>query len=113
MVQIEVVNKHNHESTEFDVDISRNSVLGNPFTSNKGRTKAKTIVDTKTESIAEYRKYLQNEIIDGNMAIINKLKDIFEMSQQTKVYLVCTCKPKPCHGDVIKRIIEDMEYSII
>lgn len=28
------------------------------------------------------------------------------MAIQGDVFIVCKCKPKPCHGDVIKKVVE-------
>jgi len=91
-----VVNKRNHIPTLKDIYIGRPSPLGNPF-SNKHGTLAQFVTE---DPIADYREYLLNKIKNKDEAIITALKQIKEDS-----ILVCWCKPKPCHGDVIIEIL--------
>jgi hypothetical protein len=97
---ITVVNKYKHTPTENDVYIGRGSVLGNPFTSIKDRaTKAEFISDNPIE---DFQKYLEDKIAQKDKKICDELNRIYKMEE---VNLVCFCKPKPCHGDIIKEII--------
>jgi hypothetical protein len=99
---ITVVNKYKHTPTENDVYIGRGSVLGNPFTSITDRTtKAEFISDNPIE---DFEKYLNDKITKKDKKICYELNRIYKMN---KVNLVCFCKPKACHGDVIKRVIEN------
>ncbi|MDC3375208.1 DUF4326 domain-containing protein [bacterium] len=79
----------NLRTEPFDVYIGRagkgqNGKWGNPF--NKG---------TREENIAKFEKYLIN----------NKelMQDLHELRGKR---LGCFCKPKACHGDVLKKYIE-------
>jgi len=111
---IKIVNLKTHKKSSYDVYIGRGSVLGNPYTHLKYTpTKAKYLVIDRWTAIDEYRKYINKEIENNNMQIINTLKSIYEMSLKHDVYLCCYCKPQSCHGDVIKEIIERMEYDIV
>ena len=102
---ITVVNKYKHTPTENDVYIGRGGVLGNPFTSIKDKqTKAEFICDSREESVESFRKYIEEKIASKDKKICDELNRIYKMPQSN---LVCFCAPKPCHGDVIKRIIEN------
>lgn len=98
---ITVVNKYKHTPTKHDVYIGRGSVLGNPFTNitNKA-TKAEFISDNPIE---DFEKYLEVKIAEKDKKICDELNRIYKMEE---VNLVCFCKPKSCHGDIIKEIIE-------
>ena len=101
---ITVVNKYKHTPTENDVYIGRGSVLGNPFTSIKDRqTKAEFICDTREESVEKFKEYLLGKIAEKDKKLCDELNRIYKMET---VILVCFCKPKSCHGDFIKKIIE-------
>lgn len=71
----------------YDVYIGRPSKWGNPFTIGKD--------GTREEVIEKYREYLL-----GNDELMNSLHEL-----KGKV-LGCWCAPKPCHGDVLKELIE-------
>ena len=73
--------------------VDRKSPLGNPFPLTKY---------SRDEAIAEYRKWLWDQIRDRNMA--NKAFAYFlELAVELKALrdssLGCHCKPLPCHGD--------------
>ncbi len=98
---ITVVNKYKHTPTDNDVYIGRGSVLGNPFTSITDRnTKAVFISDNPIE---DFEKYLIEKIAEKDKKICDELNRIYKMDT---VNLVCFCEPKPCHGDIIKRVVE-------
>lgn len=73
-----VVNLHKEE---YDVHIGRPSKWGNPF---------KLDTYTRTESIKKYKEWIltQPELL----ASLNELDG---------KRLGCSCKPLPCHGDVL------------
>ena len=101
---ITVVNKYKHTTTENDVYIGRGSVLGNPFTSIKDKvTKAEFICDSREESVESFKQYLLSKIAKKDKKICDELNRIYKMKEAN---LVCFCKPKSCHGDIIKELIE-------
>lgn len=101
---ITVVNKYKHTPTENDVYIGRGGVLGNPFTSIKDKqTLAKFVCDSREESIESFREYILEKIASKDKVICDELNRIYKMPQAN---LICFCKPKSCHGDIIKEIIE-------
>ena len=77
-----VVNKY---QSDFDVNISRGTMWGNPFG------------DSPTP-ISDFHHYFVNKIKSG---------EITKKHLETLRYmrLGCTCKPKKCHGDVIAMIV--------
>jgi len=106
MHKILVVNKNVHAPTSTDIYVGRGSVLGNPYTSKDLATsKAIYQVNSKEEAIRSYREYLSVNIATGNNAICDELNNIYTMALKGEVHLVCYCKPKDCHGDIIKDIV--------
>lgn len=106
---IKVVNKYKHEPSNNDVYIGRGSPLGNPFTGSKKveNTKAAFQCSSREEAIEKYEKYLRLAIYENESYICNEMNRIWKMAKNGDVNLVCFCKPKPCHGDIIKKIIEE------
>lgn len=105
---IKVVNKYKHTPTENDVYIGRGSILGNPYTSIKSKqTKAVCVCDSREESINSFDIYIQEQLANKNLEICNEFNRIWKMAKGNGVNLVCFCKPKDCHGDIIKRIIDE------
>jgi hypothetical protein len=90
----------NMRNAAYDVDISRSSKWGNPFTHEKGKTKALFFVATRAEAISKYEEWLKEQ--PHLMAELPKLKG--------KV-LGCWCKPLACHGDVLARLANGGEHE--
>ena len=90
-----VVNKYKES---YDVYIGRGSKWGNPFTHIKDKkTKAEFIVDTREQALESYREWILNQP--------QLLKDLHELKGKT---LVCFCKPKECHGDVLVELVNGL-----
>lgn len=104
--EIKVLNKY-HDSVDIAaarandnfrvIDIMRGSLLGNPY-----------IMRDKTDAerdrvIAQYRLWLWD-----NMKRRTSTGNVIYTLAKAKeaIYLVCCCKPRKCHGDVIKAAIE-------
>ena len=88
-MSIKVVNKYNHTPTIDDVYIGRGSIWGNPFVIGKDGNRENVII-----------KY-ENMILNNN--------DLLSQIDQLKhKILVCYCSPKKCHGDVLKRLCEEV-----
>jgi Domain of unknown function (DUF4326) len=92
-----VVNKYKHKSISTNLYIGRGSLLGNPYTHLEGATLAEFKVSTREESITNYETYFYNVLLK-NLKIIELLNTITDQTN-----LVCFCKPKDCHGDVIQQ----------
>lgn len=104
-----VVNKKNHVSTENDIFIGRGSPLGNPYTSLPVgvETKAEFRCESREESLRKFNEYIQDKIKNKDKTICNELNRIWSIVKSGKpVNLVCYCVPQPCHGNIIKKIIE-------
>lgn len=102
-----VYNMHQEEHEgPNSFNISRDSVLGNPFTHLKGNTRAKKVVKTREDAIRFYSEYF--DIAYGSNEQFKSCVDyIYEKYKSGEdVYLGCYCVPLPCHGDVIKRKLE-------
>lgn len=105
--EIRVINKHKTDPAKVDgtvISIMRkDSPLGNPY-SHKSGTSAKFKVDTVEEAVAKYKEWLLGRIKAGDQKVIAELDRI---SKAKDPVLVCVDAPGPCHGDVIKEVIED------
>ena len=84
----------------FDIYIGRPSKYGNPFT-HKPKTKAKFKVKTREEAIEAYEASLRDYFEKYPDAVYDLLKPL-----KGKV-LGCWCKPLPCHGDVLLKLIKE------
>ena len=103
---IRVVNKYKHTPTPYDIYIGRGSPLGNPY-SHMDNTKAIHKVATREEAVEKYAEWLERARM--NNPLINKYLDkIAKMARDNEVCLVCYCKPQSCHGDVIKKLIDEI-----
>ena len=56
---------------------------------------------TREEVIRKYREYLVSRIERDDKRVINALRGLREHSS-----LVCSCAPRPCHGEVVRDIWE-------
>lgn len=90
---MKVVNKYNHIPTNKDIYIGRGSIFGNPFVINNH--------SNRQEVINKYKIYLKENIL-----LQNAIKKLDKDS-----ILVCFCKPKDCHGDIIKEYYESIKLN--
>lgn len=101
--ELRVVNKYHGEwPTRRYVYIGRPSPLGNPHVMGGERT--------REEAIYLFKEDLQAKMAAGDEAVLNELERIGAMVMDDSgepVCLVCFCAPKACHGDVIKKVIEE------
>jgi len=76
-----------HCSEQYDVYIGRGSKWGNPFEIG--------VDGNRKEVIDKYRQYIltRDDLIDT-------------LSELNDKVLGCWCKPKACHGDVLKELID-------
>jgi len=108
-----VVNKYKHTPIkgEIDIYIGRGSILGNPYTHLKNSTKATTIVATREEAINLYRDHMKHMLSGAHkdsLEYAQELARIKDLHVNGKIVnLVCFCKPKSCHGDIIKEWIDE------
>lgn len=83
------------------------SVLGNPYTHIKDKqTKASFVVRTREEAIEKYDRYF-DIMYSGNLEFKKLVDEIYtKYVNGEDVYLECYCAPEPCHGEVIKKKLE-------
>lgn len=105
---MEVVNSHVHRKNPNDVYIGRlppnspvKSPLANMYSSQVG-TLAKYVVKDSETAIRYYKRWFLQQVADKNPEV---LAELAKMTPETN--LVCFCKPRACHGDVIKEYMED------
>lgn len=105
---INVVNKYTHTLTPDDILICRGTPLGNPYTSIQYReTKAQFVCATREESLGSFNTYILERIAQKDKKICDELNRIWKIVKNGgTVNLVCYCTPKPCHGNILKKIIE-------
>lgn len=107
---ITVVNKYKHKFGEFngvDVYIGRGTPLGNPYTHiNDKKTKAEFVVETREEAIANYESWLLSKVEEKDKPVCDMLNALYVVAKEQPLNLVCTCAPKSCHGDVVKKLLE-------
>ncbi len=105
---ITVVNIRKHTITEDDYYCGRPSPLGNPFTDQPlADTLAQFQCSTREEAIEKYEPWLIDRILKKDGSICDMLNQIYKKTKAgLHVYLLCFCKPKKCHCDAIKKVID-------
>lgn len=90
--------------SKYVFPIDRTTPLGNPFTHNGVRSNlAKLSFKTREEALEAYEKYFKQSY-GVNKELTEYFDEIYDAFKKgNDVYLVCHCKPKPCHGDFIER----------
>ncbi len=74
----------------YDIYIGRPSKWGNPFSIGKD--------GTRSEVIKKYEDYI--------LSNPKLLKDLHELKGKT---LGCWCSPKSCHGDILIKLVSELE----
>ena len=110
---IKVVNKSKHKPTPDDVYIGRGSVLGNPYHSKESdHPQALYKVETTEEAFEGYEKHLEYSYFN-DAAFHKYVRELIERELDDKdTNLVCYCAPDKCHGDFIKKSVEDAANQI-
>lgn len=94
--QVRVVNRHHGEVGDY---IGRGTPLGNPFKRPDDGT-------TKDEVIGKYRTWLWQQLSHDSPQRRALDELAVRVQNGENVNLVCSCAPRACHGDVVKRAIE-------
>lgn len=109
---IKVVNRHTHkgpEKGELDIYIGRGTIWGNPYSGTASldfeENSSVIKVENREEAIDKYKQHIYNQLKDKNTDLYKSFRELKILSENYTVNLVCSCKPKSCHGDVIKEII--------
>jgi uncharacterized protein DUF4326 len=80
----------------YDVYIGRPSKWGNPFSHKEG-----TLAECKVESV-EAAIYWYEQWIKDQPQLMDFLHELKDKT------LGCWCKPGPCHGDVLVKLLEEL-----
>lgn len=79
-------------------------MLGNPYSHMEG-TKAQFKVATREEAVAAFKPWLKTQMkSDG--PVWREVKRLANIAQTEDLDLLCCCKPKACHGDVVKDAVD-------
>lgn len=99
-MKLNIANKYRPETfiNGQDIYIGRGSPLGNPFPIGAKYGSRDTVIEM-------YKEYLSQEVNKDNKIILKELDKISNTLDICDVNLVCFCKPKRCHGDIIKEIV--------
>lgn len=101
--EITVVNKHHKQTGEY---IGRGSPLGNKWTHLDSNYPGVIKVASREDAIQHYKTWLERAIANNDVLVCNELNRLVDIAHKTgKLNLMCTCKPKACHGDVIREVI--------
>lgn len=74
------------------------SPLANPY---------KVAAHGRDGAIRAYRQWLWAHMHDGDQTVMSELLRLLRLAcRPTGVTLLCWCKPKPCHGDIVKGALE-------
>lgn len=88
--------------------------MGNPYYFKESKhPQALFKVDTVEEAIYRYEYYLNGAILSGDPFICDFINTLIIRELTGKdSFLVCFCDPNPCHGHVIKNVVESKKYCI-
>lgn len=83
------------------------NILGNPYTHlPKETTIALYQCNSREEAISKYADYFDT-MYGHNIEFTKAIDEIYEKYKNgEEVFLGCWCKPKSCHGDIIKQKLE-------
>ena len=113
---IRVVNRW-HKKKNPDVirkNIGRRSPVGNPYEITEGRTR-EDVIDRFEALVGLF--WIRHSAIAWNIIYLSNdypsvrdwIVDIVDLYLEGKdIELQCSCKPKACHGDVLKELIIDL-----
>ena len=105
-----VVNKKTHKPCAHDYYIGRPSPLGNPYIITRGNMPGH---GTRDVVIGSYERWLHKMIQEAHYPITREINELFKQYEAgNTIHLVCWCAPLHCHGDVIKKRIEDIAVVI-
>lgn len=104
-----IINKHRATASERRnaTYVGRGSALGNPC---KLSTKCPECgrAHGRGETIACFEGYLRRRIREKDPAVCNALNSIWKQVKAGRdVSLMCFCKPKACHADIIAQVIRE------
>ena len=85
----------------YDIYIGRPSVWGNPYSRKQG-TRAQFQVSSRAEAIERYEAHVR-----GSPELLRSLRELRGKR------LGCWCAPKPCHGDVLVKLVGELDAGLL
>lgn len=98
------------------VFIGRGSIWGNPYRMRKCPTlKNKSLPQAVTEKIAAlYAIQERQRVINAYHAYLNCNADLqAHLHELRDKILVCYCSPEACHGDILIKAVENLQYETV
>jgi|ETNmetMinimDraft_11_1059920.scaffolds.fasta_scaffold156050_2 hypothetical protein len=92
------IGRKNDPKAEY---IGRGSPLGNPFRIHDYGSEVE-----RDEVVEKYREYFEHGI-KNNDAMLRELRRLYRIAANGDLILGCFCAPKKCHGEVIKKFLDD------
>ena len=89
------VGLHSDKGAQY---IGRGSPLGNPFRM-KNESERDLVCD-------QYDAWFKRKVAENDAHVMNELRRLFKIAQKGDLVLGCYCSPKRCHGETIKRFLE-------
>lgn len=108
-----IINKHHKlilDENQKVYDISRPNLLGNPF-SHLYSTEDKYFCMDRQHAIDEYKIYFIKQFKE-NIEVRKLILEMYNILKSgVNIYLKCYCYPLQCHGDVIKKLLENQQFK--
>jgi hypothetical protein len=107
---IQVVNKYKHKPTPNDIYIGRGSPFGNKYVFTESKFPDTIRVKNREEAIQKYEEHFGWAVCNEPVvyALFSTLVDRELREEDT--FLVCYCHPNACHGDVIKKMVDEKVF---
>jgi hypothetical protein len=93
-----MANVVNIKTESCDVYIGRGSIWGNPYVIG--------IDGNRVDVIAKYELYIR-KLLEDKPSLVEELKKLKGRK------LGCFCKPLDCHGDILIKILNELEFEDI
>lgn len=105
-----VVNKRTYVPEPGDIPfyVGRGSLLGN-YEGSSRPNRYDVPRMGRTESIAAFGRKFMQRVADGDPEILDALQDIAAAGD--RAVLVCYCKPKACHAEIIAAVVRRLTHS--
>ena len=78
--------------------IGRGSPLGNPFVM-RGEADRNKVCE-------QYDAWFNERVKADDQIVMNELRRLYRIAKRGDLVLGCFCSPKRCHGETIKRFLE-------
>ena len=108
-----IINKHHNTIETSDMKIfyiGRGSLLGNPF-SHLYSTEDKYFCMDRQHAVDEYKIYFIKQFKE-NIEVRKLILEMYNILKSgVNIYLKCYCYPLQCHGDVIKKLLENQQFK--